>query len=56
MGIRRYTLEKLLFQLGLGNLNLHGLVNLLRMAALVVCVVLDCCREEGVNEGCFPKP
>ena len=37
-----YTLKELLLQLGFGNLDLNGLVNLLGMSALVVCVVLDC--------------
>jgi hypothetical protein len=45
-----FTLEELLLELSLGDLNLHRLVNLLLMAALVVCVVLDCGREEGVDE------
>lgn len=35
------TLEKLLFQLGLGNFNLDRLVNLLLVPALVVGIVLD---------------
>lgn len=53
-GIRRgrvFTLEELLLQLGLGYLNLDGLVDLLLMAFLVVGVVLDGGREEGVDEG-----
>lgn len=44
------TLEELLLELGLCDLNLHGLVNLLRVSALVVCVVLDRRGEEGVDE------
>jgi hypothetical protein len=51
-----YTLKELLLQLGLGNLDLNGLVNLLGMSALVVCVVLDCGREEGIYEGRFSQP
>lgn len=50
-----HTFEKLLLQLGLGDLDLDGLVNLLRMSALVVCVVLDGGREEGVDEGGLSK-
>ena len=44
-------LEELLFQLGLGDLNLDGLVNLLRVTSAVVGVVLDGGRKEGVDEG-----
>ena len=40
-----HTLEEFLFQFRLGNLNLNSLVYLLRMAAPMVCVVLDSCRE-----------
>lgn len=46
-----FTLEELLFEFGLGDLNLDGLVNLLLVATLVVCVVLDCGREESVDKG-----
>ena len=45
------TLEELLLQLGLGNLNLDGLVDLLLVSSLVVGIVLDGGREEGVDEG-----
>lgn len=46
-----HTLEELLLQLGLGDLDLDGLVDLLLVAALVVCIVLDGGGEEGVDEG-----
>lgn len=44
------TLEELLLELGLGNLNLDRLVDLLLVAASVVCVVLDGGGEERVDE------
>ena len=46
----KLTFEELLLQLCLGNLNLNSLVDLLVMAALVVGIVLDRGREEGVDE------
>lgn len=49
MGVSR-TFEKLLFQLSLGDLDLHSPVNLLLVAAFVVGVVLDGGREQGVDE------
>lgn len=49
------TLEELLLQLGLGDLNLNSLVNLLGMAALVVGIVLDGGGEQGVDEGCLSQ-
>lgn len=48
-------LEELLFQLGLGDLNLNGLVDLLRVTSAVVGVVLDGGAEEGVDEGGFAQ-
>lgn len=45
------TLEELLLEFGLGNLNLDGLVDLLLVSALVIGVVLDGRGEEGVDEG-----
>lgn len=45
------TLEELLLQLGLGDLDLDSLVNLLLMSTLVVGIVLDGGGEEGVDEG-----
>jgi hypothetical protein len=45
------TLEELLLQLSLGDLDLDGLVNLLLVSALVVGVVLDGRREQRVDEG-----
>lgn len=47
----RSTLEELLLELGLGDLDLDGLVNLLLVTALVVGIVLDGGGEEGVDEG-----
>lgn len=46
-----HTLEELLLQLSLCDLNLDGLVDLLLVSSLVVGVVLDCGGEEGVDEG-----
>lgn len=46
-----HTLKELLLQLGLGDLDLDGLVDLLLVAALVVRIVLDGGGEEGVDEG-----
>jgi hypothetical protein len=46
-----HTLEELLLKLGLGDLNLDGLVHLLVVSSLVVGVVLDGGGEEGVDEG-----
>lgn len=51
MGIAGLTLEELLLQFSLGDFNLDRLVDLLGMAALVVGVVLDGGRKEGVDEG-----
>jgi hypothetical protein len=45
------TLEELLLELSLGNLNLDRLVDLLLVAAFVVGIVLDGGGEEGVDEG-----
>lgn len=49
------TFEELFLQFGLGDLDLDRLVHLLGMAALVICVVLDCGREQGVDEGCLSQ-
>ena len=49
--VESYTLEELLLKLGLGDLNLNGLVNLLLVATLVVGVVLDGGGEKSVDEG-----
>lgn len=46
-----HTLEELLLELGLGDLNLDSLVDLLLVTTSVICVVLDGCGEEGVDEG-----
>ena len=51
LSLSRLTLEELLFQLGLCDLNLHSLVNLFLMTAAVIGVVLDGGGEEGVDEG-----
>lgn len=45
------TFEELLLQLSLCNLNLHSLVDLLRMSSSVIGVVLDGGREKCVDEG-----
>ena len=45
-----HTLEELLLELGLGNLNLNSLVNLLCVTALVIGIVLDGGREKSVDE------
>ena len=45
------TLEELLLQLGLCDLNLHSLVDLLLVATLVVGIILNCRREQCVDEG-----
>ena len=50
-----HTLEELLLQLGLGDLDLDGLVNLLLMSTLVIGIVLDGGGEEGVDEGGLSK-
>jgi len=44
------TLEKLLLQLSLGDLDLNGAVHLLLVAALVVGIVLNSGREKSVDE------
>lgn len=54
-GATRHTLEELLLELGLGDLNLDGLVHLLVVSSLVVGIVLDGCGEEGVDEGCLSE-
>ena len=45
------TLEELLLQLSLGDLDFDRLVDLLLVPALVIGVVLDGRGEEGVDEG-----
>jgi hypothetical protein len=49
--VRALTLEELLLELGLGDLDLDGLVDLLCVTAAVVGVVLDGGGEKGVDEG-----
>lgn len=44
-------LEELLFQLSLGDLDLHGLVDLLGVTAAVVGIVFDGSAEQRVDEG-----
>ena len=51
LSVHKHTLEELLLQLSLGDLDLDGLVDLLLVAALVVGVVLDGGREQSVDEG-----
>lgn len=50
-----FTLEELLLELGLGDLNLDRLVDLLLMSTLVVGIVLDGGGEECVDEGGFSE-
>jgi len=50
-----FTFEELLLKLSLCDLNLNGLVDLLSMSALVVRIVLDCRREEGIDECSLPQ-
>lgn len=45
------TLEELLLKLGLGNLDLDRLVDLLLVTALVIGIVLDRGGKESVDEG-----
>lgn len=54
-GERALTLEELLLQLGLGDLDLDRLVHLLLVAPLVVGIVLDRGREQGVDESCLAQ-
>lgn len=49
------TLEELLLELSLGDLNFDGLVHLLLMSTLVVGIVLNGGREECVDKGGFSK-
>lgn len=49
------TLEEFLLQLGLGNFDLDGLVDLLLVTALVVGIVLDGSREKSVDESSLAK-
>jgi hypothetical protein len=49
--VRALTLEELLLELGLGDLDLDSLVDLLCVTAAVVGVVLDGGGKEGVDEG-----
>ena len=44
------TLEELLFQFSLCNLDLDSLVDLLGMPASVICVIFDGSREESIDE------
>ena len=54
-GISECTLEELLLKLGLGNLNLHGLVHLLVVSSLVIGIVFDGRGKESVDEGCLSE-
>lgn len=51
----RPAFKELLFELGLGDFDFDSLVYLLGVTASVICVVLDCCGEEGVDEGRLSK-
>ena len=46
-----HTFEEFLFQLGLCDLNLNGLIHLFSVSALMVCIIFDCGGEEGVDKG-----
>lgn len=48
---QKHTLEELLLQLSLCNLDLDGLVDLLLVSPLVVGIILDGRGEKGVDEG-----
>jgi hypothetical protein len=50
------TLEELLLELSLGDLNLDRLVHLLVVSSLVVGIVLDGGGEERVDEGGLSQP
>lgn len=50
-----YTLEELLLELSLGDLDLDSLVHLLMVSSLVIGIVLDGGGEEGVDEGGLSK-
>jgi hypothetical protein len=50
-----FTLEELLLELSLCDFNLNRFVNLLRVPAFVIGVVLDSGREEGIDEGCLSE-
>ena len=52
---RMITFEELLLQLRLGDFDLHSAVNLLLVTALVVGVVLDSSRKQGVDKGSLSK-
>ena len=52
---KKLTFEEFLFQLGLGDFDLDGAVNLLLVTALVVGVVLDRGREQSVDESRFAQ-
>lgn len=47
----KHTLEELLLQLSLCDLDLDGLVDLLLVSPLVIGIVLDGRGEQGVDEG-----
>lgn len=49
------TFEEFLFQLCFGDLNLYSLVNLFSMSALMISVILDGSRKEGVDESRFSQ-
>lgn len=53
--VARRTLEELLLEFGLGDLDLNGLVHLLVVSSLVVGIVLDGCGEKSVDEGCLSE-
>jgi len=53
--LKRCTLEELLLELCLGDLNLDRLVHLLVVSSLVVGIVLDGGGEERVDESCLSE-
>lgn len=51
----RYTFEELFFKFGLGNFYFNSLVHLLCVTTSMVRVILDSCREQGIDESCFAQ-
>lgn len=50
-----HTLEELLLELCLGDLNLDRFIDLLLMSTAVVGVVLDGSREQRIDECCLAQ-
>lgn len=51
---KKRTFEELLFKFGLGDLNLHRLIDLFSMTSPVVGIVLYGCGEQRVDKSGFP--